>query len=170
MDWKALVGSIAPTIATALGGPLAGAATSAVSKAVLGKADGTDDEIAQAVALGGTDILAKIKETDNSFAARMKELDIDLAKIASNDRADAREREVKTKDNTPRVLAAVIVGGFFAVLALIAFVVIPDAAQQPINLLLGALTALLIQVGNYYFGSSAGSSRKNEMMRDLLKK
>ena len=167
-DWKSLIGSIAPTIATALGGPLAGVATKAISTAVLGKDGGTDDEIAQAIATGGTDVLAKIKEAEHAFDVRMKELDIDLTKIASDDRADARDREVKTKDNTPKILAAVIVLGFFATLAMIAFTVLPPGAQAPVNILLGALTGLLLQVGNYYFGSSAGSSRKNEMMKDLL--
>lgn len=33
-DWKQLVGSVAPTIATALGGPLAGMATKAIASAI----------------------------------------------------------------------------------------------------------------------------------------
>lgn len=167
-DWKSLVGSIAPTIAAALGGPLVGVATKAISTAVLGKDGGTDDEIAQAIAAGGTDVLAKIKEAEHAFDVRMKELDIDLTKIAGDDRANARDREIKIKDNTPKVLAAVIVLGFFATLAIIAFTVLPVGAQAPVNILLGALTGLLLQVGNYYFGSSAGSSHKNEMMKNLL--
>ena len=168
INWKSIVGSIAPTIATALGGPLAGVATKAISTAVLGKDGGTDDEITQAIVTGGTDALAKIKEAEHAFDIRMKELDIDLTKIASDDRSNARDREVKTKDSTPKILAAVIVLGFFATLAMISFTVLPVGAQAPVNILLGALTGLLLQVGNYYFGSSAGSSRKNEMMKDLL--
>lgn len=170
IDWKDLVGSIAPTIATALGGPLAGVATKAISTAVLGKENGGDDEITQAIAAGGTDILAKIKEVERAFEIRMKELDIDLTKIASDDRADARGREEKTKDSTPKILAAVIVLGFFATLAMVSFTVLPAGAQAPVNILLGALTGLLLQVGNYYYGSSKGSSQKNEMMKDLLSK
>jgi hypothetical protein len=37
MDWKKIVGAVAPTLATALGGPLAGMAAAAVSDALLGK-------------------------------------------------------------------------------------------------------------------------------------
>jgi len=40
--------------------------------------------------------------------------------------------------------------------------------MQPINILLGALTALLVQVGNYYFGSSASSAAKNATIHKAL--
>jgi len=169
-DWKSMVGSIAPTIATALGGPLAGMATKALSGALLGKEDGSEKEISEALLSGNPDNLLKLKELEQSFATRMKELDIDLEKIASEDRNSARQREVALKDNAPKILAGVIVTGFFAILATISCVELPEASRQPINLLLGALMTMLTQVGNYYFGSSAGSSRKNEMMARMLNK
>ncbi len=169
-DWKNLIGSVAPTLATALGGPLAGMATKAISRAVLGNDGGDKADILAAIATGDTDVLVKLKEAENSFLTKMKELDIDLEKIASDDRNSARQREIATKDNAPKVLAGVIVTGFFAILAAISFVELPAASQAPVNILLGALTAMLTQVGNYYFGSSAGSSRKNEMMAGILKK
>jgi len=168
-DWKKIVGSVAPTLATALGGPLAGMATKAISSAVLGDEEGDKADIVAAIATGDTDVLVKLKAAENTFLTRMKELDIDLEKIAAGDRDSARRREIATKDNAPKILAAVIVTGFFVVLGVIAFVELPPGAQQPVNILLGSLTALLIQVGNYYFGSSAGSSKKNEMMSRLLK-
>lgn len=169
-DWKSLVGSVAPTIATALGGPLAGMATKAISGALLGKEDGSEKEISEALLSGDPDSLLKLKEIEQSFAARMKELDIDLEKIASDDRKSARQREIDTKDNAPKILAGVIVSGFFLILAVISFVELPDASQAPVNILLGALTAMLTQVGNYYFGSSAGSSNKNKMIEGLIKR
>ena len=47
MDWKSIVKVVAPTIATGLGGPLAGLATKALSEVLLGKSDGTEDEVAR---------------------------------------------------------------------------------------------------------------------------
>ena len=48
-DWKSIVGTVAPAIATALGGPLAGLGVSAIGKA-LGLGDGASKEdVAQAV-------------------------------------------------------------------------------------------------------------------------
>ena len=109
-DWKGLVRTVAPTIATALGGPVAGAATQAVSSALLGKPDGTEDEIMLAAAAAGPEVLQKLKEADNTFRIRMKELDIDLEKVAAGDRDSARGREIKAGDSwTPRLLAAVVI-------------------------------------------------------------
>ena len=63
-DWGGVLGAIAPTIATALGGPLAGAAVGILSKALLGRDDGTEEELAPLVASASPDILLKIKEAE----------------------------------------------------------------------------------------------------------
>lgn len=165
-DWKSLVGTIAPTLATALGGPMAGMAVKAIAGGLLGDENATEKDIALAMANATPDDLLKLKEADQSFALEMEKLGIDLERIAAGDRDSARNREIATKDNAPKILAGVIVTGFFATLATIAFVPIPTEAQQPINILLGSLTALLIQVGNYYFGSSAGSKEKTKQLAD----
>jgi uncharacterized membrane protein YeaQ/YmgE (transglycosylase-associated protein family) len=164
MDWRALVKAIAPTIGTALGGPVGGIAARAVSSALLGKEDASEEELSTAVMGASPDQLLALKQADQDFSVKMKSLGIDLEKIAAGDRADARSREITLKDKTPKVLASVIVGGFFGVLAVMIFVDIPAGAQQPVNILLGALTAMLTQVGNYYFGSSVGSARKTELL------
>jgi len=164
MDWKKILSSVAPTLATAFGGPLAGMATKAIAGKLLGNENATQLDVEQAL-LGATPgDLAKLKEIDAGFKVEMEKIGVDLAKIAADDRADARRREVQTKDNAPKILATVIVTGFFATLYTIAFVDLPPGAEQPVSILLGALTAMLTQVGNYYFGSSAGSAKKTELM------
>jgi hypothetical protein len=45
-----LVRTVAPSIASAVGGPLAGMATPAISEALLGKPDGTEAELTEAAA------------------------------------------------------------------------------------------------------------------------
>ena len=164
MDWKAIVGSIAPTLATAFGGPYAGMAVKAIASKMLGNPDATDAEIEAAISGASPADLLKLKEVDNQFKLDMEALGVDLEKIAAGDRDSARNREMVLKDNAPKILAAVIVVGFFGTLATIAFATIPAPAMPAVNILLGSLTALLIQVGNYYFGSSAGSARKTEVM------
>jgi hypothetical protein len=42
-SWKDIIRSIAPTIGTALGGPLAGTATKFIADKMLGKADATQE-------------------------------------------------------------------------------------------------------------------------------
>ena len=89
-----LVRTVAPTIATAVGGPLAGMATRAISEALLGKPDGTEEELAQAAANATPEQLLALKKAEQDFAVRMRELDIDLERIANEDRNSARDREI----------------------------------------------------------------------------
>jgi len=169
VDWKGIVGTVAPTLAAALGGPLAGAATKAISQAVLGKDDGGKPDIVAALATGDTSVLVKLKEAENAFAMKMEELGIDLEKIAAADRDSARKREATVGDNMPRILAVMIITAFismiFAVLLGLSHV---EGALA--GTLIGYLSAKAEQVVTYYFGSSAGSSKKNDMMQDLLNK
>ena len=168
-DWKNLVRTVAPGLATALGGPLAGAAVQTISTAVLGKPDGTEEEVALAVASGGADALLKLKEAENAFAIKMKELGVDLEKVHAGDRNSAREREVKTGDVwTPRILAATIIGGFLAMVASVLLgkvtgITDPVAAGM-IGTLIGYVSAKADQVVSYYFGSSAGSAAKTDLL------
>jgi len=76
--WKSLVRAVAPALATALGTPLAGLAVAAISDAVLGKPDGSEQEVEAALAVAGPDVLLRLKDADRAFTLRMRELDIDL--------------------------------------------------------------------------------------------
>jgi len=168
-DWKPIVATVAPTLATALGGPLAGVAVAALSEALLGRKDGTETEIAGAIQAGGADALVKIREAGNAFAIRMRELEIDVERIHQTDRASAREREAKTGDRvTPRVLAFVVVAGFlatvFAVLSGRVTGIADPVAAGLIGTLIGYVSAKCDQVVSYYFGSSSGSQEKTSIL------
>src|SRR5690348_3178185 len=105
-----LIGAVAPTIAKTLGGPLAGMAVGALSKALLGKPDGTHAEIDAALASATPEQLATIRKADQDFEAEMGRQGIDLARVNAGDRDSARNREIATHDVwTPRVLAAIVV-------------------------------------------------------------
>ena len=164
-EWKDLVGTIAPTLATALGGPLAGMAVKKLSDAVLGKPDGTEKEISKAMELASPETLAKLKEIDNEFEVEMKQLDIDLEAIAQENTASARAREIAVKDKIPAILAVSVTVGFFGVLGFMLYS--PATAQSDALLvMLGALGGSWGAVMNYYFGSSSGSAKKNSMLLD----
>lgn len=162
-DWKTLVSSIAPTLATALGGPLAGAAVSALSQSLLGKKDGTEKEISTVLQTASPEILLQVKKADQEFAVKMKELDINVEKLVYDDRADARKRESTVKDSINKTLAFMIVGAF---IALIGSVVLGWAKVDSVlaGTLVGYLSAKCEQVLAYYFGSSKGSSQKTELL------
>lgn len=170
IEWKKLVGAVAPTLATALGGPLAGAAVGAISQSILGREDGTEAEIAEVIAAGKPEVLLKLKEADHAFKAKMGELGVKLEEINASDRASARAREVQTQDKTPKILATVVVVGFFAVLVTMMFVDLAEAVKEPSLILLGALSAAFGAVMNYYFGSSSGSNQKNAILSEAMRK
>ncbi len=168
-DWKSIIKTVAPTLATALGGPLAGIATKAVSDSLLGKPEGTDDEIAAAITAGGPDALQKLRAADQQFSIEMKKLDIDLEKIAADDRNSARDREKSIKDRTPAIIALASFAGFFGVLTLLVFKEIPAGAKDALMIMLGALGGIVTSITAYYYGSSAGSAAKSRQIESILK-
>lgn len=168
-DWRAVVGAVAPTLATALGGPLAGAAVSALSSAVLGRPDGKEQDVAAAVLHGGDEVLLQIRQAELAFQTRMRELDIDLERVHQADRASARLRETGSGDNwTPRVLAGVIVAGFLGTVYYVLSGRV-EGLKDPmvaglVGTLIGYVSAKADQVISYYFGSSAGSKEKTALI------
>ncbi len=167
-NWKDVLGAVAPTIATILGGPLAGMAVKAVSTAVLGRDDGTEAEIATAVAGADPAALARIKEADAQLKRDLAAAGVRLEEIAGADRASARQREVALQDPTTRRLAYMALTGFFTVLAgqfYIALngITIHTEVQRTLDVTLGVLFAWILAVKDYYLGSSAGSAQKNAL-------
>lgn len=165
VDWKKLVGAVAPGLATALAGPLAGAAVAALSQELLGQSGGSEVEVAEAIRTGGAEALAKIKAADQAFAVRMRELEIDVDKLHQADRDSARKREAATGDViTPRLLAVGITAGFFGVLGWLLTQGKPDTGGDALLVMLGALGGAWASVVAYYFGSSAGSAAKTDLL------
>ena len=158
-----LIGSIAPTIATALGGPLAGMAVKTLSSALLGHEDGTESDIMAALQGASPDQLASIKKIDADFAVQMKSLDIDLARMAVDDRKSARDMQMVTKSWLVPTLATMIIAAFIAVTfaTLMGYAKIESALA---GTLVGYISAKAELVLSFYFGSSAGSEKKDEML------
>jgi hypothetical protein len=166
-DWKAVVRTVAPALATALGTPLAGMATKVITDALLGDGiDGaTDDMLANAVQTASPDALIKLKEADLQFKRDMARLEIDLEQINAQDRDSARRREIETGDHwTPRLLAGGVTFGFFGVLAWLLGFGIPSNGGEALLVMLGSLGTAWAGIVAYYFGSSAGSQRKSELL------
>ena len=165
-----LVKTVAPSLATAVGGPLAGMATRAISDALLGKPDGTEDELIDAASKASPDQLLALKKAEQDFAVRMRELEIDLQRIDAADRNSAREREVKTGDLTPKALAGAVTLGFFGVLGYMIAYGLPSQGGEALLVMLGTLGTAWGGIVSYYFGSSAGSKEKSEAMNRMTRK
>lgn len=173
---KGLFRSLAPVAASFFGTPLAGMAVTSVLDRWLGE-DGKPldpKNVERALAALTPEQALALQKADQEFALRMQELGIkaeelehEAERIAGADRASAREREVKTADWTPRVLAALIVLGYAVVQWwLLAHVIAPEM-REIVMRSLGVLDAALGMCLTYYFGSSSGSREKTETMARL---
>lgn len=149
-----LVENVAPTIATAMLGPVAGMAVKALSTALLGHGDGSEDDITAALANATPDQIAAIKRADNDFKVQMKQLDIDLVRIAADDRNSARNMAVGTHSLTPSVMSYVIVVCWAIIQYFLFTHVIEASMRELIARVLGTLDGALMLVLSFWFGSS----------------
>lgn len=157
MEW---LKQIAPTIATALGGPLAGLAVDAVSKAIGIDAKDVNKTIADGKL--NADQIAKIKEAELAMAARAQELGLDFAKLAVDDRKSAREMQAATQSWIPGTMAIVVTIGFFGIL--IGLMTDHFKTSDALMLMLGSLGTAWTGIIAFYFGSSAGSQKKDQLL------
>jgi len=165
-----ILATLAPTVASVLGGPLAGMATSALIQGLGLAPDASQDQVLQAVSSATPEQLIKIKEIESKLIVDLKTLDVDLERIAVDDTKDARNREIQTKDWTPRVLAALIVGLYIGVQVAVFSVVVEPSMRDFVMRSMGTLDAALTLVLGYYFGSSVGSHKKDEQLSSIIEK
>jgi hypothetical protein len=171
---------LAPFLSTglSLAGPY-GAIANKLLAPILGlKPDAPADQYAEALAKATPDQIESIKKAEQDFQLQMKQLEIqsieDLEKIAADDRASARNREIQVKDNTPRILAYVYAAGFFITLGAeiwmaVSGVTINPLAAKSIDMLLGVLIGMVLGTKEYYFGTSASSDKKTDLLGEIAK-
>ena len=156
--------AVAPTVLSALAGPLAGPVIAAAGS-IFGMSEPTQDKIKDVIESGQMtgEQVAALKELDLKLKAEEQERGFRYAELEFKDRDSARQREVQTKDYTNRVLAYTIVGSFIAMVgaALLGYAKVESALA---GTLVGYLSAKAEQVLAYYFGSSAGSQAKTELL------
>ena len=185
-DLKTAIASIAPTLATMLGGPLAGTAVSALASAFGLSPTASQDDITKVIQNGQMtpEIIAKVRGADQKHAEIMAQQGIDLQKLnmaheealekfAADDRESARKRQELTKDDTPAFLAFFIIAGFFIVSGaeIVGLTLFPAQVKDipPQGwLLIGSIAGYLAQEAKsaaaYYFGTTAGSSEKTKLL------
>ena len=145
-----IIGSVAPTLGTALGGPLGGMAGDVISK-VLG-CDNDPVSLEKAISAATPEQLMEIKKAEKEFEAKMKELDVDLYKLETQEKQDARK--TFSKDWTARIIGIAMVGGFLGYIFLVTLQPPEQNSEALINLVLGYLGGLASAVISFYFGAS----------------
>lgn len=156
------------TAGLSIAGP-AGVAASSILGKVLNVSSPTIDSVQKALAsLTLTpELQVQLAEAENQYKLQMQQMGYqnaeDLEKLAVADLASARTMQIATRSWTAPTLAWVIVISFFiAVWAVLTGHGKVEAAFA--GTLIGYLAANCQQVVSYYFGSSAGSDRKTELL------
>jgi len=157
MSW---IEQIAPTIATALGGPLAGLAVDAVSKAI-----GIDPKDVQDTINTGklsAEQIASIQQAELTLKTKAQEMGLDFEQLAVNDRKSARDMQMTVKSWIPPILAIGITIGFFGIM----YGMMSGHVQssEALMILLGSLGTAWTGVISFYFGSSASSQAKDQLL------
>ena len=157
MDW---LKTIAPTIATALGGPLGGLAYEAVSKVL----DISQDDAKKMLDDGKltADQIASVQQAEIALKAKAQELNLDFEQLAVQDRKSARDLQQNTHSIIPPALAIIVTLGFFGIL--VGLMMETFKTSDALLLMLGSLGTAWTAIMSFYFGSSAGSQAKDAML------
>lgn len=146
-----IVKGVAPGLATALGGPLAGAAVSAIAEKF-----GVEDSVEA--------VTSALKALPPTEVAKLKEIDLKKFELVQQGRDSARRSEVAMNiseaaswlaKNTKSVIAlASIFGGGYIVYAIFNAEGLEGTRKELALLILGAVIGNIKDIYGYYFGDS----------------
>jgi hypothetical protein len=170
-----VLGAVAPTVASAFGGPLAGQAVTFLEKqlGIIPDPNASQDDRKSALAqqiVGLTpDQLVTLKSAEMEFQKHLADVGVDLERIAASDRDSARKREIAVHDVTPMLLAIGLTIGFFSILGymLVHGMQKDMAGSEALTIMLGSLGTGFTMVLAYYFGSSASSKAKDDTIKSM---
>ncbi len=154
MKLGGLLKSLAPTIASAAGGPMAGMAVKMAAEK-LGMPDATANEIEDLIEREPEKAVL-LKEADKDFKDRIREMEIDLEsfKTEVEDRKDARNKF--SGDMTPKlfcILALILYGAYVMTVTILPH---DQNDETIISLVLGQLSGILGTCAAFFYGGSNG--------------
>lgn len=167
MNWLDTLKTIAPTVATAILGPLGGVAVSALG-GLLGVPEATQAKIADAITNGQLtpEQVTQLKMLELEYQNNEKERGFKYAELAFKDRDSARTANVAGGTQRPLfwlslLLLTVTLGSEVLVL----FYGYPASVPEiVVGRVLGLMDSVALLVLGYWFGSSSGSSQKTELL------
>ena len=154
---KNIIGAVAPTLGTAISGPLGGMAMGKIAE-VLGVSN-DQKSVQQAIQNATPEQMMQLKKAEQEFETQMKKLDVDVFKLETQDKQNARS--MFSKDWTARVIGVAIIGGFLGYIFLVTLQPPEQNSEALINLVLGYLGGLASAIISFYFGASNTSDKKD---------
>jgi hypothetical protein len=144
-----LLKGVAPALATAVAGPLGGAAVTAIA-AKFGVSDSVE-------------AVAKAISGDPQAAQKLADLELEYARLDAADRDSARKRELEiaTSAEAPwysKMVTPTLAIGMFILWGTVNLLLlnnaIPDGMREIVIRMLGSLDAANMLILSYYFGNS----------------
>jgi hypothetical protein len=177
-DIKTALTSIAPTLATMLGGPLAGTAVAALESALGLQPGSGPDAVTSAMSAGMTpDAIASVRKADQEHAEKLRSMDIDVLRLNADHERAMAEVAAANQDSARKanVSGGVQMPLFFLSLFLLAtglgsegyvlFNGVPDNVHDiVVGRVLGLMDAVVMMVLGYWYGTTNGSSQKNDLL------
>ncbi len=156
--------TLAPTVASAFLGPLAGPVIAAAGE-IFGISEPTQDKIAAVIESGQMtgEQVARLRELEIRLKGEEAERGFKYAELEFKDRDSARQMQIATRSYTPEVLSWLIIG---ATLALEGYVLTQGIPAQVSDIvagrILGTLDMAFGTVLAFWLGSSYGSRMKDQ--------
>jgi len=144
-----LLKGVAPALATAVAGPLGGAAVAALANKF-----GVSESV---------EAVAKAIAGDPQAAQKLADLELEYAKLDAADRDSARKRELEIATSTAapwysKMVTPVLAIGMFVLWGTVNLLLlnnaIPDGMREIVIRMLGSLDAANMLILSYYFGNS----------------
>jgi hypothetical protein len=155
---------LAPTIASALLGPLGGVAVAAIGK-IIGVDSASVATVTKAFDEGRItpEHLAAIKELELQYQNEEKERGFRYADLEFKDRDSARQMQISTQSNTPTVLTYMVTAGFFGILG---WMMHDNSVvdSPPIMIMLGSLGTAWTGCISFWFGTTSNSQNKDKLL------
>jgi len=115
----------------------------------------------------------KLKELENNHEEFLMEICAENDKLILADIQNARQREIKLASNKSSlnipmyILGIIIVVGFFGLLTILLRKEVPPDNIRMLDIMFGCLVTCFTSVVQYFYGSSRGSSEKNDAITKL---
>lgn len=169
MDWLKTLKTLAPTVAAALAGPLAGEAVTAL----IGIVGGAGQEDVRKVIEGGrltAEQISQLRQLELQFQENERERGFKYTELAFKDRDSARQANVM--GGTQKALfwlsVVLLVTCLGTEVAVLVFGLPVGTSELVVGRVLGLLDAIAMTVLSYWFGTSSSSVVKTDLLAARL--
>ena len=167
MDWLATLKTVAPTVASAIFGPLGAVAVASVGE-LLGLSGATKDKISEIIQAGQMtpEQIGKLRELEIEYQNNEKERGFRYAELSFKDRDSARTANVSGGTQKPLFwLSLLLLSITLGTECMVLFNGYPEGTDPlVVGRVLGLMDAVAMLVLSYWYGTTNGSAVKNELL------